>query len=130
MFKRRMRLLQTKAKGVLASSPGQIFLLTKQSNGNASVKKGLVFIARVTFDHSPESGESVYTRIFVCEINPYIHVKMALQDSLLSALQPVEADLVLEYEQQSPVCVRMAPTVYGDSVLTCLKYNHSHAESL
>ena len=55
---------------------------------------------------------------------------MSLQDNpkrLLSALQPVEADLVLEYEQRSPVCVRAAPTVYGDSVLACLKYNCSQS---
>ena len=42
-------------------------------------------------------------------------------------LLPVEADLVLKYEQRSPVCVRAVSTVYGDSVLTCLKYNRSQS---
>ena len=44
-------------------------------------------------------------------------------------LLPVEADLVLEYEvkQRIVVCVNAAPTVYDDSVLTCLKYNRSQS---
>ena len=34
---------------------------------------------------------------------------------------------MLEYKQRILVCVRAAPTVYGDSVLTCLKYNRSQS---
>ena len=66
---------------MLASSPGQIFRLRNGRTETEARKKGLVSIARVTFDHSPESGESVHTRIFVCDISPYNHVKMALQET-------------------------------------------------
>ena len=66
--------------------------------------------------------------LFVIIISPYIHVKMVLPEVYcLRCNLHVEADLVLEYKQRSPVCVRAAPTVYGDSVLTCLKYNRSQS---
>ena len=54
----------TIASWQIASSPGQIFSLTERTNENGSAKKGpgmMVSIARATFDHSPESGESVHT---------------------------------------------------------------------
>ena len=74
-------LCSRQAQSVLASSPGLFFRLRNGRTETEARKKGLVSIARVTFDHSPESGESVHTRIFVCDISPYNHVKMALQEA-------------------------------------------------
>ena len=74
-------IVEQNVESELASSPGLFFRLRNGRTETEARKKGLVSIARVTFDHSPESGESVHTRIFVCDISPYNHVKMALQEA-------------------------------------------------
>ena len=78
---------------MLASSPqAKFFRLRNGWTKTEARKKGLVSIARVTFDHSPEPGESVHTQIFVCDISPYIHVKMALQEAYCLRIETVGLD--------------------------------------
>ena len=67
----------------LASSPGQIFCL-RWRNGwkDGRGKQGMVHIAGVTFEYSPESGESVYNWILFMilfhEIIMQLHSKLVI----------------------------------------------------
>ena len=67
----------------LASSPGQIFSLTKRTNENGSAKKGPGIYCKgdlLPFAMILQNLGNPFTLeyLFVIIISPYIHVKMAL----------------------------------------------------
>ena len=62
-------------------------------------KKGLVTIARVTFDHSQNLGNLFTLEYLFAILARIIYTREnGTPRGLPSALRPVQADLVLEYE--------------------------------